>query len=388
MYDFVTVPPRRHTNSIKWNVQDTELPMWIADMEFETAPEIKAALQTKVAAGIFGYEKVPAELFTTVAAWNQRQHHFSCPPEWMLFATGVMPAIAAIIRRLTNPGDNIVLQPPVYNMFFNAVESNGRHILANNLIYDAHDLSYAIDFADLEKKLADLQTTMMLLCNPHNPIGKLWSRDELIRIVTLCRDNSVTLISDEIHRDWVLADHDYVSIDSLPADLIQHIIATVSPSKTFNLAGLHAAIVTIPNPALQAIVAHGLAVDWLGEPNLVAIPGTIAAYSEGDAWLAALKAHLRNNVVFAQDYLAQRLPQIKFAVPEASYLLWLDCTAVTSNSARLNDFLREKTGLVLAAGTDYGAAGRHFLRMNIACPQTMLADGLARLATGIQEYQE
>jgi cystathionine beta-lyase len=198
----------------------------------------------------------------------------------------------------------------------------------------------------------------------------------------------VTLISDEIHRDLVLADHDYVSIDSLPADLIQHTIATVSPSKTFNLAGLHAAIVTIPNPALRAIVAHGLAVDWLGEPNLVAIPGTIAAYSEGDAWLAALKAHLRNNVVFAQDYLAQRLPQIKFAVPEASYLLWLDCTAVTSNSARLNDFLREKTGLVLAAGTDYGAAGRHFLRMNIACPQTMLADGLARLATGIQEYQE
>lgn len=168
---------------------------------------------------------------------------------------------------------------------------------------------------------------MMLLCNPHNPIGKLWSRDELIRIVTLCRDNSVTLISDEIHRDLVLADHDYVSIDSLPADLIQHTIATVSPSKTFNLAGLPAAIVTIPNPALQAIVAHGLAVDWLGEPNLVAIPGTIAAYSEGDAWLAALKAHLRNNVVFAQDYLAQRLPQIKFAVPEASYLLWLDCTA-------------------------------------------------------------
>ncbi|ERL64756.1 MalY/PatB family protein [Schleiferilactobacillus shenzhenensis] len=387
-YDFTTVPPRRGTNSIKWDVPDTALPMWIADMDFPAAPEIIAAMQAKVSAGIFGYEEIPPAFFTAAAQWNHRQHHLDYPTDWMLFAIGVMPAINAIIRRLTNPGDRIVIQPPVYNMFFSAITDNGRRIAANDLVYDRAAGTFAIDFADLERKLADPVTTMMLLCNPQNPVGKIWTRDELLQIASLCRRYHVTLVSDEIHRDLVLGDRDYTSLAALPESMIQHAMTLFSPTKTFNMAGLHSAVVTVPNPVLRASVTTALHVGWVAEPNLLAVPGTIAAYTAGGPWLSALKGQLRQNITTAVAYLAEHAPQIKVIVPEASYLLWLDCGAVTTDSQRLTAFLTKHAGVVPAAGTDYGAAGKQFLRLNIACPPALLNEGLDRLAMGLAAFRD
>jgi cystathionine beta-lyase len=382
-YHFDQTFNRRATDSIKWEVKSNELPMWIADMDFPTAPEIVTAMQEKVRTGIFGYEEIPADYFRAVANWYAQEHHFQIPTEWMLFAMGVMPATSSIIRHVTNVGDNVLVQAPVYNMFWHTIESNGRHVVSNDLTYNADTLAYSIDFLDLAEKLADPATTLMILCNPHNPIGKVWSRNELMQIAKLCLDNHVTLLSDEIHGDLTLAGHDYIPINSLPPHLIQHTIATIAPSKTFNLAGLHASTVVIPNPTLRATIARGLSIEWLAEPNLLSVPGTIAAYTHGGAWLHALKDHVQANIDFTTQYLAENIPAIKVVPSEATYLLWLDCRALTHDSTKFARLLREKCGLVLSAGADYGAPGRDFLRMNVACPRVLLVDGLKRLKDGV-----
>ncbi|KRN28131.1 cystathionine beta-lyase PatB [Lactobacillus selangorensis] len=388
MYDFETIPNRRNTDSIKWDIKPDELPMWIADMDFKTAPEITTAMQKKVSQGIFGYEAPGQDYFDAVADWYATEHHARPQTDWMIFTTGVVPAISAIVRRISHIGDNVVVQAPVYNIFYNSIRNNGRHILSNDLLYDEKTLTYAIDWDDLEHKLAEPLTTLMILCNPHNPIGKVWTKDELIRLATLCKDNHVTLLSDEIHGDLVLRGHDYTPLFSLPADLIQNIITLVSPSKTFNVAALHAATAIVPNSDLRASVNRGLNTDEVAEPNLLAIPGTIAAYTQGHDWLAALKQQLVANEKMVTDFVAANIPAIKVVPSAATYLMWLDCHNVSDNSEKLADFIRQKTGLYLNAGGEYGGDGHDFLRMNIACPASMVQDGLERLQKGIAAYQK
>lgn len=386
MYDFEKTIDRRKTDSTKWNIKPNELPMWVADMDFQVAPEIVSAIKAKADQAVFGYEAPHEDYFNAVAEWYETEHHFRPNTDWMMFCTGVIPSISSIVRRISNVGDNVLVQEPVYNTFYNSILNNGRHVVSSDLVFDGN--GYHIDFDDLEKKLADPLTTMMILCNPHNPVGKIWSRDDLIKIAKLCNKHHVYIMSDEIHGDITFTKEGYTPMFSLPEDLIQNVIVSVSPSKTFNVAALHAATVIVPNEHLRNIVNRGINSDEVGEPNSFAIPGTIAAYTQGHKWLAELKEKLQSNRELVSDFIQEKIPEIKLIPSEATYLLWLDCKNVSEDSAKLAQFIRDDTGLFLNAGNVYRGDGYDFMRMNIACPTDMVKDGLNRLQKGINDFQK
>lgn len=389
MTEYPEAVDRRHTNSVKWDVKDGELPMTIADMDFKTSPAIIEAMKDKLTLGAFGYEDIPAEYFNAVADWYEKQHHFRPQTDWMIFTTGVVPAISSAVRRLTSLGDNVLVQAPVYNIFYNSIVNSGRHVVSSDLVYDVEQHSYSIDWDDLESKLADPLTNLMILCNPHNPVGIIWTRDQLIRLATLCRQYHVKIFSDEIHCDFTFNEQGYVPMFSLPEELIQNLEVAVSPSKTFNVAALHAATVIVPNANLRAQVSRGLNSEELAEPNLMAIPGTIAAYEKGSEWLTAVLDAIQDNRKVVSDFINDQLADVITIVPgQATYLIWLDVRKLTDDSAALAKFIREKTGLILSAGNIYGGDGHNFLRMNVACPTKNVLSGLDRLARGIAEWQQ
>lgn len=389
MTEYPEAVDRRHTNSVKWNVKDGELPMTIADMDFKTSPAIIEAMKDKLTLGAFGYEDIPAEYFNAVADWYEKQHHFRPQTDWMIFTTGVVPAISSAVRRLTSLGDNVLVQAPVYNIFYNSIVNSGRHVVSSDLVYDVEQHSYSIDWEDLESKLADPLTNLMILCNPHNPVGIIWTRDQLIRLATLCRKYHVKIFSDEIHGDFTFNEQGYVPMFSLPEELIQDLEVAVSPSKTFNVAALHAATVIVPNANLRAQVSRGLNSEELAEPNLMAIPGTIAAYEKGSEWLTAVLDAIQDNRKVVSDFINDQLADVITVVPgQATYLIWLDVRKLTDDSDALAKFIQEKTGLILSAGNIYGGDGHNFLRMNVACPTKTVLSGLDRLARGIAEWQQ
>jgi len=248
-YDFDTVINRRNTNSLKWNVKENELPMWVADMDFQTAPEIQAALMRRAEHGVFGYSAVPDEWYEAITGWWNKRHHFVIENQWLMFVTGVVPAISSAVRKLTTPGENVLVQTPVYNIFFNSIINNGRNVLESPLLYDGEQ--YSIDFADLEEKLESPQTTMMILCNPHNPVGKIWNKETLERIGTLCRKHHVIVLSDEIHCDLTAPGREYIPFASVSQDCRENSVTCIAPTKTFNLAGLQTAAIVVPGEALR-----------------------------------------------------------------------------------------------------------------------------------------
>ncbi len=386
-YDFETLNKKRAGNSAKWDVRADELPMTIADMDFKTAPEIIEALQEKIAMGLFGYEEVPKEYFKAVADWYETEHNVRPKEDWMIFATGVVPALSSAVRRLTSLGDNVLVQAPVYNIFYNSIVNSGRHVVSNDLIYDVKTHQYSIDFADLEEKLSDPLTNMMILCNPHNPVGKIWNVAELTKIASLCQKYDVKLFSDEIHGDLTLNETGYNPIFGLDTKYLNNVVVAVSPSKTFNVAAMHAATVIVPNANLRGQVSRGLNSEELAEPNFVAIPGTIAAYTKGHQWLQALKTKLRANRQLVLDFLEQNIPEIKWVQGEATYLLWFDVAEITDDATELAEFIRKDSGLIVTPGSVYGGDGRHFIRMNIASPTEMIQDGLNRLQKSVRDYQ-
>jgi cystathionine beta-lyase len=385
-YDFKTVVNRRHTDSVKWDVKDNELPMSIADMDFKTAPEITLAMQEKLKLDAFGYEEVGKDYFNAVCNWYRLEHGVNADPTWMLFATGVVPAISSIVRRISHLGDNVLVQEPVYNIFYNSIENNGRHVLSSDLVYHAE--KYEIDWQDLENKLADPLTTLMIFCNPHNPTGIVWTRTEVERIASLCQKYHVILLSDEIHGDLVRDNVKYTPVFSVSEALRDNIISLVSPSKTFNVAALHAATVIIPDENLRYIVNRGLNSDELAEPNLLAIPATIAAYTEGFSWLHELLVIINRNFNYAAKEITNNLEDVKIVSGPATYLLWLDVSKVSSNSQELADYIRKETGLIVSPGSIYRGNGNKFLRLNLASPISMVEDGIKRLISGIKKYSK
>jgi len=384
-YDFETVIDRRATNSVKWDVKPNELPMWVADMDFKTAPEIITALKAKADFGIFGYEELPAAYYQAVADWWASEHQFRPQLDSLLFCTGVVPAISSIVRKMTAVGDNVLVQAPVYNMFYHSIENNGRHTVSSDLVY--HDGQYTIDFDDLEAKLADPLTTLMIVCNPHNPIGLVWSRATLQRIGTLALQHHVLVLADEIHADLTLNGNQYTPFASLTPDVAANSIAAVSPSKTFNVAALHAATLMIPDPTIRAQVSRGINNDELAEPNSFAVPGSIAAYTQGHQWVAELRQKLAANQRQLQQFIQTELPAVTVIEAQATYLVWLDISQIAPDSKVLADDIRANTGLFVSAGDVYRGDGRQFLRINIACPTAELTDGLQRLKAGIEQYQ-
>lgn len=384
-YDFDTLINRRNTNSLKWNVGDNELPMWVADMDFRTAPEIIDAIQRRVADGVFGYTVVSDEWYESIQGWWYKRHQFKIEKDWLMFCTGVIPAISSIIRKMTTVGENILVQTPVYNNFFTSIKNNGRYVVENRLRYDGNE--YNIDFEDLEEKLKDPQTTMMILCNPHNPIGKLWDKDTLCQIGTLCKKNHVIVISDEIHCDLTQPGFKYVPFASV-SDICNEIsITCISPSKTFNLAGIQTAAVVVPDEVLRQKVRKAFNTDEIAEPNVFAIEATKVAYTKGEAWLDELRHYLLKNKQFVKRYLAREIPILSIVPSHATYLLWMDCHKLLGSSTLLCGFIREKGGLYLSDGNEY-KNGEGFLRMNIACPKEQIEEGVERLRNSILHYNE
>ncbi|GAX08540.1 cystathionine beta-lyase [Secundilactobacillus silagincola] len=382
MTDFSELIDRRHTNSVKWDVKDNELPMWVADMDFQTLPAIVEAIQQKAQNGIFGYEEVPQAYFDAVQSWYESEHNWRPETDWMIFSTGVVPTISSSVRRLTNVGDNVLVQAPVYNIFYNSILNNGRHVLSSDLVLDDQD-TYHIDWRDLEAKMAEPLTTLMILCNPHNPVGMIWSADTLARIGELAAKHHVVVLSDEIHGDITAPDKGYTPFASVNKVNEQNCVVAVSPSKTFNVAALHAATVIVPNETLRAVVNRGLNTDELAEPNSFAIPATIAAYTKGHQWVHDLRAYIEDNKQTVAKFVAENVPSVKVVAGDATYLVWLDTSKVGMPSDKLEQFIRQETGLFLSDGTVYGGDGREFLRMNVACPKERLMDGLNRLKQGI-----
>ncbi len=385
-YDFDTPLDRRNTYSLKWDVGKNELPMWVADMDFETAPEIKEAILKRAAHGVYGYTGVPDAWYEAYIRWWKKRHDFTIQREWLVFSTGVVPSISGIVRKLTTPAEKVLVQTPVYNIFFNSVINNGRRVLESPLKYDGKD--YHIDFADLEQKLADPQTTLMILCNPHNPIGKIWDKETLARIGHLCLKHHVLVISDEIHCDLTAPGCSYVPFASVSDECRENSITCIAPTKTFNLAGLQTSAVMIPDETLRYKVWRGLNTDEVAEPNVFAVDSAITAYERGEEWLDALRTYVQGNRETVSQYIETYIPQIRLVPSEATYLLWLDIRNVASSSKEAAGFIRKKTGLFLTDGSQYGKAGEGFLRMNIACPKSTLMDGLSRLKDGLAAYAE
>lgn len=386
MYDFDKLTERRNTGSLKWDVRENELPMWVADMDFETAPEIRAAIEERTAHGIFGYNVVTDEWYEAYIGWWSRRHHITFEKDWLIFCTGVVPAISSAVRKLTTVGENVLVQTPVYNIFFNSIRNNGRNILESPLVYENGE--YFIDFSDLEEKLADPQTTMMILCNPHNPVGKIWDRETLAKIGELCAKHHVLVISDEIHCDMTDPGYEYVPFASVSEICRDNSVTCIAPTKTFSIPGIQTAAVMIPNPVIRHKLNRGLNTDEVAEPNSFAICAAVAAFEKGEAWLEELRKYLADNKQYVREFVKDNLKGIRVVPSHATYLLWLDCSGVTEDATKLVNFIGEYSGLILTEGEEYGAPGKKFIRMNTACPRERLKDGLERLEASLKAWSE
>ena len=373
-YDFESIIDRHNTNSLKWDLFDDDLPMWVADMDFKVAPPIQEAILKRANHPVYGYSIVPDELFEAYISWWDRRYDFKMSREDMAYATGVMPSISSMIRCLTDIGDEILIQSPVYHVFFYVIRDNNRKVLENELIYENGE--YKIDFDDLDEKLSRVK--LMILCNPQNPAGKIWSRDDLDKIVELCVKHDVILISDEIHCDLTDPDVKYNPVKSG-----DNVIRCLSPSKSFNIAGFQSSVIHTVNQDLLARIKIQMHVDNSDSCNVFAASAVMAAYNESEDWLEELKVVLYKNKQIVKDYLAEELPVIKLVECDATYLLWLDCSALNVSSRVLREFLRSNQGVFFSAGSDFGKCGDGFLRMNIACPSELVKEGLAKFKSGV-----
>ena len=384
MFDFDTTPNRSGTDSMKWDVSEGELPMWVADMDFETAPQITKALTSRAEHGVFGYTVIPETWYGAITSWWKRRHGFAMEKGWLQFCTGVVPAISCIVKRVTNLGDRVAVLTPAYDIFYHSIENAGRTVFECKLVYQ--DGTYHIDFNALEEALSHPLTTMLIFCNPHNPTGNIWSKEEIAKVGALCKKHGVIVLSDEIHCDLTAPHCGYVPYASVSEACKEGSITCISASKAFNLAGLQSAAVVVPNPLLREKIVRGLNSDEVAEPNCFAALAAVAAFNEGEGWLDELRAYLFENRKFVQEYLHEHLPEIGVVKANATYLVWMDCSFFTRDSDELCAFLRERTGLILSSGKQYRGDSAAFVRMNVACSRSRLCEGLSRFVSGMKEY--
>ena len=383
-YDFDSVINRRDTDSVKWDVKDNELPMWVADMDFKAAPEILDAISIRLGHGVMGYPTLHDDWYDAYTGWWKNRHGFEMDKNALLFCTGVMPAISCMIRVFTGPGENVLIQPPVYTGFFNVIKGNGRRVSENPLVYK--DGRYEMDLEDLGRKMADPKTRLMILCNPANPAGNIWEKAELKAIGELAKKHGVTVISDEIHCDITVPGKSYNPFAGVSDVCAETGIACISPTKAFNLAGLKTAAVYVSNKDLRDRVTEAFMADELFEPNSFAGTAAIAAFTKGEEWLDELLDYLSENRKTVDKFIREELPRVKLVTGEATYLLWLDVSGLGGDVSHFGEYLRENTGLWLSPGFIFGEQGNNFLRMNIACPRSVLEEGLSRLKSGAGKW--
>lgn len=376
-YDFDKTIDRRATNSYKWDsAPEGVLPMWVADMDFRTAPAIIDALQKRVAHGIFGYTRVPDAYYDAVTSWFSRRHGWDIDREWIIYTSGVVPAVSAVIKAMTVPGDKVIVQTPVYNCFFSSIRNNGCEIVSNPLRRTAD--TYEMDFDSLERCAADPRAKVMLLCNPHNPAGRVWTPDELTRLGNICLRNGVTVVADEIHCELVYQGFKYTPFASLSDAFLHRSVTCVSPSKAFNIAGLQIANIVAFDNDLRSRIDKAININEVCDVNPFGVAATIAAYNEGEEWLNQLVDYLHGNYEAMAEFCRRELPEFPITRLEGTYLVWMDCSSLGMPSDALEHALLDDARLWLNAGTMYGAEGEGYMRWNIACPRSVMLDGLNR----------
>lgn len=384
-YDFDEIIPRRETNSYKWDAANEEgvLPMWVADMDFRTAPAVVEALRKRVEHGIFGYTKVPAAYYETVVDWFRRRHHWTIQKEWIIYTSGVVPALSAIIKALTSPGDKVLVQTPVYNCFFSSIRNDECEIVTNPLINE--NRTYRIDFDDLEAKAADPKVKLLLLCNPHNPVGRVWTKEELTHIGEICLRHNVWVVADEIHCELVSPGHKYTPFASISEEFLMHSVTCISPSKAFNLAGLQIANIISADANIRARIDKAININEVCDVNPFGVEALMAAYKKGEEWLEDLKLYLYENYNYLRTFFEKYLPEYPVTMLEGTYLVWVDCSVLKQSSTEIVETLLAKEKLWVNEGSLYGEAGEGFIRINIACPRQRLVDGLDRLRRALNQ---
>lgn len=383
MSQFNKVINRKNSGSAKWNTKkifgiEDVLPMWVADMDFQAPIEVLDALHSRVEHGIFGYSMPGEKVEDAIQGWLKKRHNWEIDKTSITYSPGIVTAISLAIQAFTDPVDKIVVQPPVYYPFFEIAKKHKREVLYNQLLL-TNEERYEIDFKDLEEKFSDPHTKLFILCNPHNPGGRVWSKEELTKIGELCIKHNVLLISDDIHSDLLLFDNHYTPIASISEAIANQTVTCIAPSKTFNLAGLQSSVVLINNDSLKRKYQAVQQLYGLSSLNSFGIDALEAAYKHGEKWLDELITYLEGNVLYIESFIKDHLPEVKVMRPESTYLVWLDARNLKKSDDEIKSLLLNKGKLALEPGSKFGENGAGFLRMNFACPRETLADGLNRL---------
>ena len=388
-YNFDEVIDRTNYHSVKWDELETifgdipedVLPMWVADMEFRSPQPVIEAIKKANEHGIYGYTSRPLSYYQAIIDWMEKKHNWKIKKDWLAFSPGVVPALSFIIRAFCQPGDKVVVQPPVYYPFFRVIENNGCHVVNNPL--KLSNKKYFIDWEDLERKVDDPRVKLLILCSPHNPVGRVWQKEELIILGEICLKHHIIVVSDEIHADILFKGYKHTPFASISPAFAHSSITCTAPSKTFNLAGLQTSSIIIPNKKYYKIYENILDSLSLNENNVFGLVALEAAYRDGEEWLEQLLSYLNENLKFLIKYFKERIPKIKVIKPEGTYLVWLDCRQLGLSAKDLNDFMIKKARVALDDGCWFGVGGEGFMRINIACPRSFLEEGLKRIEEAV-----
>lgn len=379
-FNFDEIVDRHNTHAVKWDLcpSDDVIPMWVADMDFKAAPCIMKALKQRLEHGVFGYANVPEEFYTSIINWYERRHNWKIDREWIDYTTGVVPAISAVLRAITKPGEKVVVLTPVYNCFFTCIESNQCTPAEVPLVYN-DDYSYSINYKALEQAIVDDNAHTLLFCNPHNPAGRVWRKEELVKVNDLCLKHGVTVISDEIHCEMVMPDVHYTPFASISQEAQDNTITCGSPSKSFNIAGLQAAFITSSNPSIKADINKALIDNQVCSINPFGLEAFIAAYNHGESWIEQFNEYIAGNFQVMCDMMTKELPSFHITPMEGTYLAWVDVTSTGMTSAEVTKKILDDGKVMVNDGAMYGKAGEGFIRINLATPRTLVEEGINRI---------
>jgi cysteine-S-conjugate beta-lyase len=390
-YNFDELIDRTHSGSVKYGLRkmvfgtDNVIPLWVADMDFRTPDFILQAVKQQAGHGVYGYAALPEKYTDSIVYWAEKRYQWTLKKPWVIACPSVVPSLAVCILAFTDPGDKIIIQPPVYPPFFSIVRENDRELLCNELVIQSG--KYVIDYDDLERK-AGQGAKMLILCSPHNPVGRVWEKEELMEVGRICLKHDLIIVTDEIHSDIIFKPHRFYPLASLSEEIAHQTISCLAPSKTFNMAGLAASWTVISNPVFNRKFKKKLAALHLNHGNYFGPVALEAAYFHGEEWLEQLLIYLQGNVEMVADFLKQHLPEIWMIKPEGTYLLWLDCRGLNMDDHKLKQFMVNKAGLGFNDGPTFGPGGSGYQRMNIACPASILKDALNRLNLAVCNWRE
>jgi len=388
-YNFDEIIDRTDYHSEKWDELKTKfgdipedvLPMWVADMEFRAPKPVIEAIKKTAEHGIYGYTSRPDSYYQAIIDWMEKRHNWKVKKDWLAFSPGVVPALSIIIRAFTQPGDKVIVQPPVYYPFFRIIENNGCHVVNNPL--KLSNRKYFMDYDDLERKIDDPRVKLLILCSPHNPVGRVWQKEELIILGEICLEHKIMVISDEIHADILFKGYKHIPFASISPAFAHHSITCTAPSKTFNLAGLQTSTIIIPNKKYYKTYSNALDSLALDENNVFGLVALEAAYRYGEEWFEQLSSYLNENLEFLMKYFKEKIPKIEVIKPEGTYLVWLDCRQLGLSAKDLNNFMLNKARVALDDGYWFGTEGKGFMRINIAYPRSFLEEGLKRIEEAV-----